>query len=75
MVSVNGQSLSGEKVSKITLDGKMTVVSTVELPRNAKAELTRIIFRQSPARLFMRSISFGIQARPLWQWRSPSRMP
>ena len=44
MVSVNGQSLSGEKVSKITLDGKMTVESTVELPRNAKAELTRIIF-------------------------------
>lgn len=44
MVSVNGQSLSGEKVSKITLDGEMTVVSTVELPRNAKAELTRIIF-------------------------------
>lgn len=44
MVSVNGQSLSGEKVSKITLDGKMTVVSTVELPRNAKVELTRIIF-------------------------------
>ena len=25
MVSVNGQSLSGEKVNKITLDGKMTV--------------------------------------------------
>lgn len=44
MVSVNGQSLSGEKVSKITLDGEMTVVSTVELPRNAKVELTRIIF-------------------------------
>ena len=44
MVSVNGQSLSGEKVSKITLDGKMTVESAVELPRNANAELTRIIF-------------------------------
>ena len=44
MVSVNGQSLSGEKVSKITLDGKMTVESTIGLSRNAKAELTRIIF-------------------------------
>lgn len=44
MVSVNGQSLSGEKVNKITLDGKMTVESTIGLPRNAKAELTRIIF-------------------------------
>ena len=44
MVSVNGQSLSGEKVSKITLDGKMTVESTVELPRNAKAKLIHIIF-------------------------------
>lgn len=44
MVSVNGQSLSGEKVNKITLDGKMTVVSTIELSRNGKAELTRIIF-------------------------------
>ena len=29
MVSVNGQSLSGEKVNKITLDGKMTVESTI----------------------------------------------
>lgn len=44
MVSVNGQSLSGEKVSRITLDGKMTVESSIDLPRNAKAELTRIIF-------------------------------
>ena len=44
MVSVNGQSLSGEKVNKITLDGKMTVESTIGLPRNAEAELTRIIF-------------------------------
>ena len=44
MVSVNGQSLSGEKVNKITLDGKMTVESTIGLSRNAKAELTRIIF-------------------------------
>lgn len=44
MVSVNGQSLSGEKVNKITLDGKMTVDSTIGLPRNAEAELTRIIF-------------------------------
>lgn len=44
MVSVNGQSLSGEKVNKITLDGKMTVESTVELSRNAKAKLTRVIF-------------------------------
>ena len=44
MVSVNGQSLSGEKVNKITLDGKMTVESTVELSRNVKAKLTRVIF-------------------------------
>lgn len=44
MVSVNGQSLSGEKVNKVTLDGKMTVESTVELSRNAKAKLTRVIF-------------------------------
>ena len=44
MVSVTGQSLSGEKVNKITLDGKMTVESTIGLPRNAEAELTRIIF-------------------------------
>ena len=44
MVSVNGQSLSGEKVKKITLDGKMTVESAIGLSRNAKAELTRIIF-------------------------------
>lgn len=44
MVAVNGQSLSGEKVNKITLDGKMTVESTVELSRNVKAKLTRIIF-------------------------------
>lgn len=44
MVSVNGQSLSGEKVNKITLDGKMTVESTIGMPRNAEAEPTRIIF-------------------------------
>ena len=44
MVSVNGQSLSGEKVNKITLDGKMTVESTIGMPRNAEADLTRIIF-------------------------------
>ena len=44
MVSVNGQSLSGEKVNKITLDGKMTVESTIGMPRNAEAELTCIIF-------------------------------
>ena len=43
-VAVNGQSLSGEKVNKITLDGKMTVESAIGLSRNAKAELTRIIF-------------------------------
>ncbi len=44
MVAVNGQSLSREKVNKITLDGKMTVESAIGLSRNAKAELTRIIF-------------------------------
>lgn len=44
MVAVNGQSLSREKVNKITLDGKMTVESAIGLSRNVKAELTRIIF-------------------------------
>lgn len=44
MISVNGQSLSGEKVRRITLDGKMTVESVVGLSRNAKVELTRILF-------------------------------
>lgn len=44
MVSVNGQSLSGEKVRKITLDGKMTVESDIEFSSKAKAELVRIIF-------------------------------
>lgn len=66
MVSVNGQSLSGEKVSKITLDGEMTVVSTVELPRNAKAELTRIIFPavSSPA-VYEKYILRNIGTSPL----------
>lgn len=66
MVSVNGQSLSGEKVSKITLDGKMTVVSIVELPRNAKAELTRIIFPavSSPA-VYEKYILRNIGTSPL----------
>lgn len=44
MVSVNGQSLSGEKVGKITLDGTMTVESTVALPRKAQVTMTRIVF-------------------------------
>lgn len=44
MVSVNGQSLSAEKVRKITLDGTMTVESTVDLPRKAQVSLTRVIF-------------------------------
>lgn len=44
MVSVNGQSLSGEKVGKITLDGTMTVESTVALPRKAQVTMTRVVF-------------------------------
>lgn len=44
MVSVNGQSLSGEKVSKITLDGTMIVESAVSPSRNTRVALTRIIF-------------------------------
>lgn len=44
MVSVNGQSLSGENVGKITLDGTMTVESTVALPRKAQVTMTRIVF-------------------------------
>lgn len=44
MVSVNGQSLSGEKVTKITLDGTMTVESTVALPRKAQITMTRVVF-------------------------------
>lgn len=44
MVSVNGQSLSREKVDKITLDGTMTVESIVDLPRKAKIALTRVVF-------------------------------
>lgn len=44
MVSVNGQSLSGEKVSKITLDGTMVVESAVSPSRNTRVALTRIIF-------------------------------
>lgn len=36
MVAVNGQSLSGEKVNKITLDGKMTVESAIGLSRKCK---------------------------------------
>lgn len=44
MVSVNGQSLSGEKVGKITLDGTMTVESTVALPRKAQITMTRVVF-------------------------------
>lgn len=44
MVSANGRSLSGEKVRKITLDGVMTVESTVNLPRKSQLSLTRVIF-------------------------------
>lgn len=44
MVSINGQSLSGEKVSKITLDGTMMVESAVSPLRNTRVALTRIIF-------------------------------
>lgn len=44
MVAVNGQSLSGEKVHKITLDGIMIVESTADLSRKSQVALTRIIF-------------------------------
>lgn len=66
MVSVNGQSLSGEKVSRITLDGKMTVESSIDLPRNAKAELTRIIFPAvaSPA-IYEKYILRNVGSAPL----------
>ena len=64
MVAVNGQSLSGEKVNKITLDGKMTVESAIGLSRNAKAELTRIIF---PA--------VAKQVVRLLRWKCPNRVP
>lgn len=66
MVSVNGQSLSGEKVRRITLDGKMTVESSIDLPRNAKAELTRIIFPAvaSPA-IYEKYILRNVGSAPL----------
>lgn len=66
MVSVNGQSLSGEKVSRITLDGKMTVESSIDLSRNAKAELTRIIFPAvaSPA-IYEKYILRNVGSAPL----------
>lgn len=44
MVSVNGRSLTGEKVQKISLNGTMSVESTVELSGQSKLALTRIIF-------------------------------
>lgn len=44
MVSVNGRSLTGEKVGKISLDGTMIVESTVSLSGNNKLALTRFIF-------------------------------
>lgn len=44
MVSVNGRSLTGEKVAKISLDGTMIVESTVSLSGNSKLALTRFIF-------------------------------
>lgn len=44
MITVNGQTLSGEQVEKISLDGLMTVQSNFNLSRSNKLELTRIIF-------------------------------
>lgn len=44
MVSVNGRSLTGEKVQKISINGTMSVESTVELSGKSKLALTRIIF-------------------------------
>lgn len=44
MVSVNGQSLTGEKVNKISLNGTLVVESRFTLPRKAELSLTRILF-------------------------------
>ncbi|MDR1880483.1 MAG: hypothetical protein LBQ78_06080 [Tannerellaceae bacterium] len=44
MVTVGGQSLRGEKVQEITLDGTMTVRSVFETPQGGRLELTRILF-------------------------------
>lgn len=44
MVTVNGQSLTGEKVESISLHGKMVVKSHYTFSRNGKAELTRVLF-------------------------------
>ncbi|WP_106829049.1 hypothetical protein [Parabacteroides pacaensis] len=44
MITVNGQTLSGEQVEKISLNGLMTVQSNFNLSRSNKLELTRIIF-------------------------------
>lgn len=44
MITVNGQTLSGEQVEKISLNGLMTVQSNFNLSRDNKLELTRIIF-------------------------------
>lgn len=43
MITVNGQSLSEEKVGKITLNGTLTVESVIDLPQGPIA-LTRILF-------------------------------
>jgi len=44
MISVNGKSVSGEKVSQIKLNGIITATSTFDLPKKGKLELTRYLF-------------------------------
>lgn len=44
MVNVNGQSLSDEKVDRITLNGTLAVESSFRLPRQAEIALIRTVF-------------------------------
>ena len=44
MISVNGHSLTGEKVRKVALKGMMVVESEFLLPKDGKLELTRTLF-------------------------------
>lgn len=64
MVSVNGQSLTGEKVNKISLNGTLVVESRFMLPRKAELSLTRILF-PSTSQPFAKSTSFATPCSPL----------
>ncbi len=44
MITVNGRSVTNEKVEQVNLKGIMTVKSNIELPKNGKLELTRYLF-------------------------------